>query len=133
MIYTYAITTPANTAIAAPLKTVAKLEKGTVILKYLLFPPGCAGLVGAQIYDALHQVWPTNRGVWFRGEGLLKFDDRYPLRQEPFELDILTYNLDDTFNHEPIIYLNLERPDQWVEVTKKVELSPEYLEEWGGL
>jgi hypothetical protein len=128
MIFHYSISTPANTAQSSPVKSTKELANGVLILKYILFPPGCAGLVGVKICDASHQIWPTNPEEWLVGDDLIRYDDREPFFEQPYRLDIYTYNEDDTNDHKPIICLGVERSEQWVEVTKTVQLSPQFLE-----
>lgn len=128
MIYSFEIETPANTAQTSPQKTVKELEHGILVLKYIVLPPGCAGLVGISISDARYQIWPKNPDGWFVGEGKMDLNDKYKFYDPPYTLDIYTYNEDDTYVHKPIVILQLLRPDQFEEVSEYVYLDESILE-----
>lgn len=100
MLYTFEITTSANTPSSAKEKTIARLERGVIKGFSLHFPPGCAGLVHCHINDALHQIWPTNPDMDIVGDTyLIKWDDEYILDQPPLQLEIYTYNEDTVYDH----------------------------------
>jgi hypothetical protein len=112
MIYSKTVTTPKNTLIASPKKTQLSVTSGLVYNMEVLFPIGSAGLLGVAIFDGSTQIWPSNAGEWFRGEGILcSFDDVYLKQDEPFVFDIVTYNLDDTYDHEAIVRVGLVSQD----------------------
>lgn len=125
MIYSFDISTPANTLSTAPKKTVEKVESGILVLKYIILPFGCAGLVGVSIHDANYHLWPKNPNGWFIGEGIFQFNDEFPFFDPPFTLDIYTYNEDDTYDHKPIIIIQVLRTDQVHGESEKVVLSLE--------
>lgn len=104
MIYLADITTPKNTAKADALQTVLKITKGLVYRVEIQFPRGCAGLAYCCIQDGAHPVWPTNTDDWFRGNAnTIAFDDTYLKLIEPFQFDVYTYNLDDTYSHAILV------------------------------
>jgi len=108
MIYVFDITTPANTLSSTPKKTVMKLAKGTTYKVEFLFPPGPVGLLHVQVFDALHQVWPSNPGADFSSDSeTISFDDQYELDEPPYELQVLTWNEDDTYEHRATIRIGL--------------------------
>lgn len=108
MIYQATITTPANTAINDAVKTVLPVNNGLVYKVEFLFPAGSTGLVYCNIFDKGYQAWPTTPFEWFRGDGdLISFDDTYLKQSPPYEFNIYTYNLDDTYEHMIIVRIGL--------------------------
>jgi len=108
MIYSFSITTPANTPAANRQKTELKLTTGVIHQIDFVFPPGCAGLAFISVNDGLHQVWPTNPSQKFHTDGeTISFEEFYKLIREPFILDAFTYNLDDTYDHEIIVRVGI--------------------------
>ncbi len=112
MIYSFAISTSANTALANRQKTELKLTAGIIHQLDIVFPTGCAGLLYVAINHGLHQIWPTNPGEYFHTDGeTLSFKEFYELATSPFFLSVYTYNLDDTYAHSAIIRLGLLKRD----------------------
>lgn len=61
------IAVPAGTASSAPLTTATKYSDGTPLEVEIVFPSGCAGLVGVRLdYGAVTLV-PMTAGAWIRG------------------------------------------------------------------
>lgn len=116
MIYSFEITTPANTPLSNMKKTVMKLAKGTTYRIEILFPPGPCGLLHVQISDALHQVWPTNAGEFFTTDDeTISFNDELVIGEPPYELQAYTYNEDDTYDHTLWIRIGLkEKAEEYI-------------------
>ena len=108
MIFQRTITTPKNTTIAAPLRTILKVTYGVVYRLEIQLPFGNVGLLGVRIFDHTNQIYPSTNGEYFTGQGvLLAYDDKYNKFTEPFEFEIETYNLDDTYEHKAIIRIGM--------------------------
>jgi len=108
MIYSFNISTPANTLEADRVKTVLKLTAGIIHQLDILFPTGCAGLLYVALNHGLHQVWPSNDKEYFHTDGdKISFKEFYELKSDVNTLDVYTYNLDDTYPHAIIIRLGL--------------------------
>lgn len=108
MIYLADISTPANTPVAVPQHTVLSVTVGLVYKLEVIFPPGSSGLMGVAICDGGYQVWPSSNLEWFRGDDeMVSFDDVYVKEQPPFQFDIYTYNLDDTYDHSVFVRVGL--------------------------
>jgi hypothetical protein len=106
MIYSADISTPKDTAKAAAQHTSLKVTKGLVYRVEIQFPRGCAGLLYCAVLDGGHPVWPSSLGEFFRGNAnTISFDDSYLKLSEPYEFDVVTYNLDDTYEHSVLIRL----------------------------
>lgn len=100
MLYEFDVTSPANTAASAPTEVLARLNKGLVTQVQVQIPSGCIGLTGAQIWRGNSQIWPSNPGGYFKGDGLvLTWDEDYTLADEPLSLRLCVWNTDDTYAH----------------------------------
>lgn len=112
MIYSLDIETPANTAKADALHTPLKVTEGLVYRVEIQFPIGCAGLLYCAVHDGAYSAWPSTPGEWFRGDAsTIAFDDTYLKLSEPFQFDIITYNLDDTYAHAVLIRIGMVSHD----------------------
>ncbi len=101
MVYAYDIITPASTTEAAPKRSSLKVTKGLVYQVEVEFPPGPLGLCHVQIFDGGHQLWPSNPGESFHGDnGMIVFPDSYLKLAEPYEFQAITWNRDDTYQHQ---------------------------------
>jgi len=100
MIYTANITTPKNTPLSTLKKTTLSVTTGLVYKVEVYFPAGSAGLMGVAIFDGLFQVWPSTVGDFFLGDNIMiSFDDLYLKEAAPFDFQVYTYNVDDTYDH----------------------------------
>jgi len=108
MIYTATITTPKNTAKTSLLHTVLNVTKGLVYKVEFYFPSGSAGLMGLAVFDGLFQLWPSTIGEFFNSDDeTISFDDMYLKQAAPYQLDIYSYNLDDTYDHSMQVRVGL--------------------------
>jgi len=110
MIYSFPISTPANTTAASPQVTDCKIEKGLIKELFVNFPPGPSGLLYLQIEYHEVKIFPMTKN-YFHGDNMLfEFHDvGYKLSAAPFLLKAITWNTDDTFAHNVDIYINLIR------------------------
>jgi len=112
MIYTANITTPANTAREAPLRTPIKVTKGLVYRVEFFFPRGPSGLMGVCVTDGLYQCWPSSIGEYFISDNeSIGFEDLYSKEAAPFEFTAITYNLDTAFEHFVSVRIGLVSKD----------------------
>lgn len=108
MLFAHTLAIPANTAEASPVSEKLRLDHGVITRVEVEFPAGCAGLVYVHIDRALHQVWPTNPGGSLRTDGrAIIWADYQELFSEPMELDLVGWNLDDTYQHEILFRFEL--------------------------
>ena len=108
MIYYGDTTIPKNTPISSPYEYVIDISKGTVKRIEIYFPWGCAGLVGVQIHRYTWQIFPNSREKWITGNDKIWFEEPYEvIDTEPYTLTVKTYNLDDTFDHTPLIAIEI--------------------------
>lgn len=115
MIYGGVISTPANTAASSPLRTKVSVTAGLLYHAKIVFPPGPSGLLHVQVFDGSYQLFPTTLGQSFVGDNLLlQFDELYFKEIEPYFLDVLTWNLDDTYAHEVQVMLSLASREEYI-------------------
>lgn len=111
MIYLFNISTPANTAESAKVKTPMPVTSGIVHQIEIYFPPGSAGLLHLHIDSAGHQVWPYNAGSNFVAQDAnLSFREFIPILKAPYVFTAYTWNEDDTNDHLLIIKLGILPP-----------------------
>jgi hypothetical protein len=63
----FEVTLPAGTPKAAPVETDSSFPDGELTRAEILFPDGCAGLVGVRLALAHGQAIPTTAGAWLVG------------------------------------------------------------------
>lgn len=101
------LTIPKNTTQSAYLSYTLVLPIGKVNKLWLEFPKGCAGLAGIQLFRSVQQIFPLPAGNWLRSDNsVLNFAFTHEIMNEPYEIEIRGYNLDDTYQHT--IWIGLE-------------------------
>ena len=109
------ITTPANTSKTNPLTTILPITLGLIHKVGVYIPPGHSGLTGAALCDGLFQFHPMTNTEYLRGDNLNESDDIMYLKEnEPSQIFVLTYNLDDTYPHSHIISVHVEDKDVFI-------------------
>lgn len=100
MLLSQNVTIVARTSDNLPQVNLLHILPGTVAQVMVRFRYGSGNLCGVRIKHAEVQRWPYIPGEWIPSSpNLYEFDEDLVINQEPFELRIETYNLDDTFNH----------------------------------
>lgn len=108
MFYETRITTPANTPQDEAKETIIKVQSGIIHRIEVQIPPGARGLSHAQIYYHEHQIFPSNLEGFFTGDNTsISFKDHFKINTLPLQLKILTWNDDDTFQHDIIIRIGI--------------------------
>ena len=102
MLYKTDCPTPANTPASAPIEHRVRVFPGIVTRVWVGFPKGCYGLAHVQIWHWGGPVWPwTPLQSFHWNDYMFSFADRFPLRTEPLEFVVKTWNLDDFYPHTP--------------------------------
>ncbi|MCJ7639022.1 MAG: hypothetical protein MUO70_03925 [Euryarchaeota archaeon] len=115
MIYGGTISTLANTLETAPQRTVVYVTLGLIYHLKVIFPPGPSGLLHVQVFDGTYQLFPTTVGQAFEGDNSrLEFDELYSKDEEPFQLTVVSWNLDDTYAHEAIVLISLATKEEYM-------------------
>lgn len=100
MFFDFALTVPPNTTAAVPLTRDVQLPPGTIHKVDVAFPAGCFALVRTVVRQGAHQVWPSNEGGYFAGNGqVISWEDEFDLAAAPFTLRLIAWNLDDFYAH----------------------------------
>jgi hypothetical protein len=108
MYYETKITIPRNTSRYDPVKVVLPVHPGIVKQVGVFFPDGCSGLAEITISLWGHQLWPANPDGAMRGNNSeIVFPEDFELVDPPFEFIITGWNSDDTYQHEPIIRIQV--------------------------
>lgn len=86
--------------IARPLVVREGLRPGLIKGIRIWLPPGCAGLVGVQVYHREHILCPADQGEWVTGDGTMwEWETAWPIFGAGNYIGIKIYNDDDTFKH----------------------------------
>jgi hypothetical protein len=108
MFYEYRLTVPKNTPASSPRRQNVTLVPGTIVGIAVQVPKGCVGLVHAQVWEASHQLWPSNPEASIAGDGVVvEWEESYDLDAEPYTLTLVAWNLDDSFAHTVTFRVNL--------------------------
>jgi len=100
MFFEHDITIPPNTPSEAFFSQTLRLSRGIIKRIDLVFPAGCAGLVGVRLLKQAFQVIPLNYPKWIETDGeTVSIQTEIYLTEIPYELEFQGYNLDDTFEH----------------------------------
>lgn len=111
MQYVYYAPTPANTSSKNPVITPCALGYGYITSLLVVFPKGCAGLVGLQLWKQTEQWFPFNQSAWLIGEDMKEnFSSMFPMLDEIFTVQLVTYNTDTLYSHTPYVVFTVELP-----------------------
>jgi hypothetical protein len=101
MDYLVDVVVPSLTTWDAPEVRELRVPCGEVNQVRVFFPPGCAGLVHARILVDMQQMYPSNPGAWYSGDGVsLVINDLLFLPAAFQVVRFECYNDDDTFGHQ---------------------------------
>jgi len=104
MIYELRLNIPKNIPADDPVSDVLPVHPGTLKRVEVVFPAGCVGLVHLRIFYWERQLFPSNPDSDFSGDDAhLEFDEDLDLTGAPFEFRAEGWNLDDTYEHTPIV------------------------------
>jgi hypothetical protein len=100
MLFEASITIPKSTAKTAPTTVTLKIAHG-IITKIMVRPrPGHAGLAHCVILHHEHQIAPSTTDMDFSGDTFpIDWEEYYEVYQPPYELKIVGWNDDDTYEH----------------------------------
>lgn len=104
---------PRNTSQAAYVRYILPLPISQTERIWIDFPKGCGGLVGFQLWRGVEQVFPLPAGNWLTADGYtLNFRLSHVIENEPYEVELRGYNLDDTYQHTIWMVLELHGLDE---------------------
>jgi hypothetical protein len=100
---------PANTTTNSPLMEKLKVGKGKIIQWVVFQPEECADLLKFWVEYHGTQIFPFNPEEWAYGFFIpTGIPDNIELGDEPFTLDFFAVNLDDSYEHEYHVFVNIE-------------------------
>lgn len=121
VLYHYTGIVPANTTEQNPFWEKLKLCKGTIILWIPWQPEECADLLKFWVVYHGMQIFPFNPEEWAYGFFTpLAIPDNIELDDEPFTLDLYAVNLDDSYEHEYHVYVDI-KPAQPIKIPAEGE------------
>ncbi len=113
MYYFYPILVTHGTTIDQPVHTVCQIESGTIDYIEVEYPKGCVGLVKAKVLVHAHQLLPWNPSEWLYGDDrVFHIDANESVLAPPYEIEVISYNEDDTYDHQLSVVLNVIRSVQ---------------------
>jgi len=105
-VYTTAITIPANTPENTPVEAELTIYERYITSIDVFFPYGCAGLARVRAYYGSEQIAPKPTGSDFRGDGgFIRSPMRWRAPEWPCPIRFEAWNLDDTYQHTPIVFI----------------------------
>jgi len=108
MYFARSITVPAQTAKSSPLRTVMSVGPGWVDEIKVLFPFGCAGLVGVRVLRFEFTIFPLDPDQWIIGDNvLIAGRPEFRMMSEPWELIVEAYNEDDSYSHTVEVHVQV--------------------------
>lgn len=111
MIFSYALTIPTNTQKSAPVTQTETLTFGILRNVSVFFPPGCANLVHLTVLYHEHQIIPINpEGSISWDNDTITWPEHIKIFTQPFQIKLVAWNLDTSFDHEIFIHLNILPP-----------------------
>ena len=91
------------------------VNQGVIYRVWVVFPPGCAGLVKVRIYHEGHPFLPVDEGAFLRGDAYIyEFPVMHEITDAPELITIKAWNEDDIYDHT-IDVLFLIIPKEWVQ------------------
>ncbi len=76
------------------------INKGWIYRAWLIFPPGCAGLVKVRVLHQGHPIIPVNKSDYVKADNYtFELPMYYEAPTEPFRVTFEGWNEDDTYDH----------------------------------
>jgi len=82
------------------------ISKGWIYRAWVIFPPGCAGLVKVRIEHEGHPIIPINKSDYIKADDyVFELPMFYEVPEEPYQLTFEGWNEDESYNHEITLML----------------------------
>ena len=104
-----------NTSDNPVLDTLA-LVPGRIQRVMIGFPPGCSGLIHVQVLRHTRQIVPWTLGESIAWDAyLFSLEYNLPLDEVPYEVEIIAWSEDDTYDHEIMIGVEMDTDEaRWL-------------------
>lgn len=110
MYSSWCITVPANTAKSAPHRQTLYLSWGFIDYFAFWMYPESVGLTHFTIEYQARQLYPWDLDEDFSIPGtLMEYHPATELKKLPYDLEVVAWNLDDTFSHDIHIFVGCQR------------------------
>jgi len=83
-------------------KTISRfnINKGWIYRAWLIFPPGCAGLVKIRVLHQGHPIIPVNKTDYVKADNYtFELPMYYEVPEEPYQITFEGWNEDDIYPH----------------------------------
>ncbi len=106
MLYSKHVTFPFGQTEATKTIEHFHISKGWIYRAWLIFPPGCAGLVKVRVLHQSHPIIPINKSDYIKADNYtFELPMYYPVPKEPFRITFEGWNEDDIHPHEITLML----------------------------
>ena len=76
------------------------ISKGWIYRAWVIFPPGCAGLVKVRVEHQGHPIIPINKSDYIKADDyVFELPMYYEVPEEPYRITFEGWNEDDTYDH----------------------------------
>lgn len=124
MFYSIEITIEPQIVVSAPQSNTLSVTGGIVTKVHVRWRYGSGGLCGVRIFHHETQVWPKTLDQWIPSSvHPLLITARHPLKEPPFQLKIVTYNLDDIYDHKVWLGFDIDRPRELGILQRLIEFA----------
>jgi hypothetical protein len=133
MLFQGTITIPKSTTEDAPVEQMLVIARG-IITKFIVRPrPGHASLAHLVILHHEHQIAPSTENMDLHGDAApLDWEDYYECYQPPYELKLVGWNDDDTYQHAFDVYVAI-LPRKAIIITALSDMLQNFLSTIAGL
>ena len=100
MLYSKHVTFPSGKTELTKTARHFHISKGWIYRAWVIFPPGCAGLVKIRVEHQGHPIIPINKSDYVKADNYtFELPMYYPVPTEPFRVTFEGWNEDDTYPH----------------------------------
>jgi hypothetical protein len=100
VLYSHDLTIPAGTTVASPVELAARLVPGVITHVRVSVPDGVVGRASTYCKRADHQLYPSNPGGVFSGNGyVIEWDEQQEIEDEPTTLRLFGHSPNARFPH----------------------------------
>jgi len=100
MLYAKHVTFPSGKTELTKTRKHFHISKGWIYRAWLIFPPGCAGLVKVRVLHQGHPIIPINKSDYVKADDyVFELPMYFEVPTEPYRVTFEGWNEDDTYNH----------------------------------
>ena len=100
MLYAKHVTFPLGKTEATKTIRHFHINKGWIYRAWVIFPPGCAGLVKIRVLHQGHPIIPINKSDYVKADDyVFELPMYFEVKSEPFRITFEGWNEDETYPH----------------------------------